>query len=51
MMTAAHRQNRLQWCLEDQNYDWSKVVFTDDRYGYVGKQMLLHDIRISINTF
>jgi hypothetical protein len=32
MMTAKHIENRLNWCLRHQDFDWERVVFTDESY-------------------
>jgi hypothetical protein len=32
MMTKEHKEKRLKWCLDNQNRDWSMVIFTDESY-------------------
>jgi transposase len=32
MMTAKHIENRLNWCQRHQDFDWERVVFTDESY-------------------
>ncbi len=30
VMTAKHIENRLNWCQRHQDFDWQRVVFTDE---------------------
>jgi hypothetical protein len=32
MMTAKHIENRLNWCLRHQDFDWERVVIADESY-------------------
>jgi hypothetical protein len=31
-MNKAHKEKCLKWCLDNQNQDWSMVIFTDESY-------------------
>ena len=31
-LTKQQKENRVQWCLDNQNTDWTKVIFTDEAY-------------------
>ncbi len=32
MLTEQHSANRLQWADEHKDFDWDRVIFTDDRH-------------------
>ena len=32
MLTRSHMQKRLNWCYKYRNFDWNKVVLTDESY-------------------
>ena len=32
LLSAAHRQKRVQWCLDYQGHDWQRTFFSDETY-------------------
>ncbi len=32
ILTQAHKEKRVNWCLANQSRDWSRVIFTDESY-------------------
>ena len=35
-----HMKKRLEWCLKHQNYDWSRVVFTDESFSEITRSKI-----------
>ena len=38
LLTDKHRKNRLTWAKKYKNFDWSKVIFTDESTFYLNQK-------------